>query len=36
MEMKKIMTNEQRIEKAKNKFIGEKFSHLRIIDILSL
>jgi hypothetical protein len=30
------MTNEQRIEKAKNKFIGKKFSHLRIIDILSL
>lgn len=33
---KKIMTNEQRIERAKNKFIGEKFSHLKIIDVLSL
>lgn len=30
------MTNEQKIERAKNKFIGKKFSHLKIIDILSL
>lgn len=30
------MTNEQRIERTKNKFINKKFSHLTIIDILSL